>query len=469
MPRTQSVRREPPARNEERGLVQTQSEREQKVMTDVVTMVAKRREQLEALLSGQMDIERFTTVALQAVQNTPRLLQCTPLSIFAAIREAAIWGVELGPMGDATLVPYADQAQLSVEYRGLRKLALRDGTVAICDADLVYENDDFELELGEHPRLRHRPALADRGNPKLAYAFARFANGQITVIWMDLAQLMKRRDQSRSWRYAEENGKNDSMWHRWPDEMMKKTVLRRLIMERLPLTPVVREALTRDLEADVERPEPKPMPPVASAQTRQRLLSRMGIGEEQGQIGAGERPTAQAPEGAAARPVEPSEADGVQGESQPARTPPAPRSTRPGAGDAGTDPRESGTPHPAPAPPPDPTAWRRGEAPALGHSGEPSGPDSSSFAGSPRASRARPSPAPSQPTGRSWTCATLTRSGPLRRPRAPSGQTSPRSTPTRSAVLPHHPRWTSQPACICAIPPHSNRIRHRANDGSGTW
>lgn len=33
----------------------------------------------------------------------------------------------------------------------------------IIQAQAVYENDEFEYELGLNPRLEHRPALHDRG------------------------------------------------------------------------------------------------------------------------------------------------------------------------------------------------------------------------------------------------------------------------------------------------------------------
>ncbi|WP_156043007.1 hypothetical protein [Robinsoniella sp. KNHs210] len=44
-------------------------------------------------------------------------------------------------------------------------------------AQAVYENDEFEYELGLKPTLIHRPALKDRGEVKLFYGLFKLTNG----------------------------------------------------------------------------------------------------------------------------------------------------------------------------------------------------------------------------------------------------------------------------------------------------
>lgn len=271
-------------------------------LTRVVDLVSKKRDQLAMLLAGGVDPERFITVALAAVQNTPKLMECSPLSIFAAIREAATYGLELGPLGDASLTPYGDEAQLSVEYRGYRKLAMRDGTVRAVAADVVYEADAFRIVSGsESPGIFHEPSLAaDRGNVVGAYAWARLANGELLHVWMTEAQLYQRRNVSRAWQMALKYSRTDSIWHLWPIEMMRKTVIKRLCSEQLPLTPLVREALTRDTDADLARQEDRSQIQPGQLQggdARQRILASMGIAPA---IAAGELPA-----------TPPADADGV--------------------------------------------------------------------------------------------------------------------------------------------------------------
>lgn len=281
--------------NQTRAL--TVPERQDQNLRTVVDLVTKKRDQLAMLLAGSSDPERFITVALAALQGTPKLLECTPLSIFAAIREAATYGLELGPLGDASLTPYGDEAQLSVEYRGYRKLAMRDGTVRAVAADVVYEADAFRIVSGsESPGIFHEPSLAaDRGNVLGAYAWARLANGELLHVWMTEAQLYQRRNVSRSWQTALKYDRTDSIWHLWPIEMMRKTVVKRLCSEQLPLTPLVREALTRDTDADLARQEERSKLEPGQLQggdARQRILAAMGIAPAAA-IGAGETGAAQ--------------------------------------------------------------------------------------------------------------------------------------------------------------------------------
>ena len=281
--------------NQTRAL--TVAENEEQQLRRVVNMVTTKRDQLAMLLGQSVDPERFITVALAAVQGQKGLLECSPLSIFTAIREAAVYGLELGPLGDASLTPYAGEASLSVEYRGYRKLAMRDGTVRVIAADVVYENDAFRIVSGsEQPGIYHEPSLGERGKVLGAYAWARLANGELVYVWMTEAELYKRRDVSRSWRTALKYGRTDSIWHLWPIEMMRKTVIKRLCSEQLPLTPLLREVITRDTEADLAQPSGAPAPgQLQGGDARQRILAAMGVTaphpEDRDAIAAGLPPT----------------------------------------------------------------------------------------------------------------------------------------------------------------------------------
>lgn len=299
MPRTSSRGR---GRNDQTAVQQaqggqqggmTRAEAQQEWLTRIVGYVSARRDQLQMLLGPQGDVDRFVAVSLAAAQNaSEQLLNCTPLSIFTAIREAATYGLELGPLGDASLTPYGDDAQLSVEYRGYRKLAMRDGTVRVIAAEVVYDNDAFRIVAGsEAPRIEHEPALGERGNVKGAYAWARLANGELLYVWMTEAELLKRRNVSKSYQNAVKYNRTDSIWHLWPIEMMRKTVVKRLCSEQLPLTPLLREVLDRDTAVDL-LPSGEQRPAVApgtlqSADARARIMAAMGLDKPAPQLPAG--------------------------------------------------------------------------------------------------------------------------------------------------------------------------------------
>lgn len=294
MPRTQTARRAPAQQQQGQTSAVTVAENEAQQLRRVAEYVTQKRDQLAMLLAGGVDPERFITVALSAVQNQPKLLECSPLSIFTAIREAATYGLELGPLGDASLTPYGGEASLSVEYRGYRKLAMRDGTVRVIAAEVVYEADAFRIVSGsESPGIYHEPALGERGNVIGAYAWARLTNGELVYIWMTEAELLKRRDVSKSYRTAIQYNRTDSIWHLWPIEMMRKTVIKRLCSEQLPLTPLLREVITRDTDADLARQEERAALQPGQLQggdARARIMAAMGLDKPAELVAGAEAP-----------------------------------------------------------------------------------------------------------------------------------------------------------------------------------
>ena len=56
-------------------------------------------------------------------------------------------------------------------------LVYRNENVQTIQAQVVYENDEFEYELGLDSKLRHIPALSDRGEMKFVYALFKLQNG----------------------------------------------------------------------------------------------------------------------------------------------------------------------------------------------------------------------------------------------------------------------------------------------------
>lgn len=206
-----------------------------------------REEQLLALLGPTIPLERFLTVALHAVNSNADLGRCTPLSIVEAIREAAALRLEpTGLLGDAYIVRYGDKARLMPGYRGLMKLARRSGDVEMIDAQVVYEGDAFDLDLGSEPKITHRPVIdGERGKYRGAYAWARLRTGELVAEWMNYADIELVRRSSK----AADSGPWVTFW----GEMARKSVLRRL-MKHLPLTTEAEQALRLEAEAEQEGP-----------------------------------------------------------------------------------------------------------------------------------------------------------------------------------------------------------------------
>ncbi len=103
--------------------------------------------QFAKALPSVMTPERFTRIVLTAIRNNQKLAQCDKGSFFAAVMSSAQLGLEPNtPLGQAYLIPYGNECQFQIGYKGLIDLAYRSGEVSIIQAQTVYEKDEFVYE-----------------------------------------------------------------------------------------------------------------------------------------------------------------------------------------------------------------------------------------------------------------------------------------------------------------------------------
>lgn len=179
--------------------------------------------QFKAALPSVITPERFTRLVLTAISTTPKLAECTQQSFFGAIFQAAQLGLEPNtPTGQAYLIPYGKDCQFVLGYRGQVQLAYRSGEIKDIGAHVVCENDDFEYELGLEPRLMHKPKLGKRGNPIAVYAVYHTKTGGYGMEVMSWEEVM-RFGKAKSKSFAK------GPWSTDPEEMAKKTVVKRLL------------------------------------------------------------------------------------------------------------------------------------------------------------------------------------------------------------------------------------------------
>ena len=116
--------------------------------------------EIKKALPSVLTPERFTRMVLSALSTNPKLGECTPRSFLAAMMAAAQLGLEPNtPLGQAYLIPYGNNCQFQLGYKGLIDLAYRSGEVEVIQAHVVYENDEFTCEYGLEPKLTHKPYL----------------------------------------------------------------------------------------------------------------------------------------------------------------------------------------------------------------------------------------------------------------------------------------------------------------------
>lgn len=198
--------------------------------------------------------ERFTRMALSALNTTPKLAECTQLTFLTALMNAAQLGLEPNtPLGQAYLIPYNNNGimvcQFQIGYKGLIDLSYRNPQMQVIQAQAVYENDEFDYELGLNPRLVHHPTLLKRGEVKAFYGYFKLTNGGYGF------EVMSRNDIDR---YAKEYSKSfDAAFSPWKNNyvgMAKKTVIKQAL-KYAPLKTEFRKALSTDETVKTELSE----------------------------------------------------------------------------------------------------------------------------------------------------------------------------------------------------------------------
>lgn len=187
-------------------------------------------EAIPETLRRTMNPGRVIKVALMNAANNKSILKCTPKSVVNAVIQATSYGLDVGgSLGQAYIVPFKNknlrppfdhEATLIIGYRGFIAMARRSGEILSVAAHGVYDKDEFDMQLGDEPHIKHRPFLGgERGKLVSVYSVAEFKDGGRHTDFMTVADVNKIRSRSR----ASDNGP----WKTDYDEMAKKTVVRR--------------------------------------------------------------------------------------------------------------------------------------------------------------------------------------------------------------------------------------------------
>lgn len=233
-------------------------------------LLEKYKSEIERALPRHINPDRMARIALTAFRMNPKLGDCDPRSVFAAIIQSSQLGLEVGLMGEAHLVPFKNECQLIPGYTGLIKLARQSGLVQDIYAHEVRINDTFILNLGMERSLEHKPMTSPGGFPASDeergaiagfYAVAVFKDGSRTFVAMSLSEVERIRDHSRGYQSTRQNRKQ-SIWDTEFVAMGMKTAIRRLC-KYLPKSPELATALS--LDAVVEQGKGQHLDPIEAA------------------------------------------------------------------------------------------------------------------------------------------------------------------------------------------------------------
>lgn len=181
-------------------------------------------------LPSVMTPERFTRITLSALSTNPQLCNTTPSSFLGAMMTAAQLGMEPNtPLGQAYLIPFKNkgvlECQFQLGYKGLIDLAYRSGEVSVIQAHTVYQEDEFQYELGLEPKLKHIPSQsADKGSPVFFYAMFKTKDGGYGFEVMSVEDV-----RAHAKKYSQSFNSSYSPWSKNFEEMAKKTVLKKAL------------------------------------------------------------------------------------------------------------------------------------------------------------------------------------------------------------------------------------------------
>ena len=142
------------------------------------------KKNLTELLEGSsMTPAQFKQIVINELKRSPKLQEAfikNPASLFASILHCAEMGLNPSQMvGEFFFIPYKDSITPILGYKGLITLLMRSSKVKKIWSEVVYEDDDFEYELGLEPKLLHTPnhlAIRNSNNIKCIYACAKIEN-----------------------------------------------------------------------------------------------------------------------------------------------------------------------------------------------------------------------------------------------------------------------------------------------------
>ncbi|GHT22404.1 hypothetical protein FACS189419_04900 [Planctomycetales bacterium] len=169
---------------------------------------------------------------------------CTGQSVLNAITECARLGLDPS-FGRAYLIPYkfrrndpdnaSRRAQLQISYIGMIDLALRNKDIKRVGAEVVLDGDEFSVELGVAPSIKHYPQYQS-DDITFAYAYAVFADGEVKLTVMPKSEIDRIRSKSQ----------NSKAWADFYGEMAKKSAIKRLFKTLPKLSTEVHEAVAID-------------------------------------------------------------------------------------------------------------------------------------------------------------------------------------------------------------------------------
>lgn len=172
----------------------------------------------------------FMSSIIAVTNNNKYLAKANPATVIGAAAQAAMLDLPINQsLGFAYIVPYGNEAQFQLGYKGYIQLAQRSGQYVDIGAKTVYEG-----ELEYENRLLDKFKFGERtGDKVIGYlAYFRLTNGFEKMLFMELDDMI-----AHAKKYSKNYKGGTDKWGLTDfDTMAEKTVLKRLLSKYGPLS-----------------------------------------------------------------------------------------------------------------------------------------------------------------------------------------------------------------------------------------
>ena len=193
----------------------------------------------------------FVTSLLSLVKSTPQLAAAEPKTILSAAMTAATLKLPINPnLGFAYIIPYKNEAQFQMGWKGYVQLAMRTGQYKTINAAVVYEGqiEDIDFITGEIIRGKKK---SDKVVGYVAYF--ELVNGFKKTLYMSAEDMLRHATTfSKAYQYDKRSGKSASVWTTNFEAMGLKTVIKQLISKYGIMSIDMQSELATAISSDVD-------------------------------------------------------------------------------------------------------------------------------------------------------------------------------------------------------------------------
>lgn len=211
---------------------------------------------IEAMIGRKAD--SYITSVLQVINSNDLLKKASNESVIGAVYTACSLGLPLNNnLGFAYIVPfntkkklpngkweYVTEAQFQLGYKGFIQLAQRSGQVRTIKVVKIYDQDtDEDVEKRLTSLLIQKP----NGKHVGFVGLLELLNGYRATHVMSIDELKEHAMKfSQTYKTAESQQKDYSVWHKNFDAMSEKTIIKALISKHAPLSVEIQKAIEFD-------------------------------------------------------------------------------------------------------------------------------------------------------------------------------------------------------------------------------